>query len=115
MLNVGLLSLKISWTPIILVYYSIYKVKHIILLVLQGFDVAEGGGILLISSVIKEELGIPCFALMGANLANEVAAENYCEATIGKRFLFFYYQHHLYSRIFLPILNWATELMNGEN
>ena len=50
---------------------------------IKGFDVAEGGGILLISTVIREELGIPCAALMGANIANEVAQENYCEATIG--------------------------------
>lgn len=47
---------------------------------------AEGGGILLISTVIRNELGIPCAALMGANIANEVAMENYCEATIGKVF-----------------------------
>ncbi|KAL5010328.1 hypothetical protein ScPMuIL_012633 [Solemya velum] len=59
------------------------KPNTIAVSLIKGFDVAEGGGILLISSVIKQELGIPCFALMGANLANEVAAENYCEATIG--------------------------------
>ncbi|XP_052092096.1 glycerol-3-phosphate dehydrogenase [NAD(+)], cytoplasmic-like isoform X1 [Mytilus californianus] len=50
---------------------------------IKGFDVAEGGGILLISSVIRDQLGVPCAALMGANIANEVAMENYCEATIG--------------------------------
>lgn len=51
---------------------------------LQGFEVAEGGGIHLISEVIRGELNIPCAVLMGANIANEVAHENYCEATIGK-------------------------------
>ena len=51
--------------------------------IFQGFDVADGGGILLISDVIREMLKIPCAALMGANIANEVAKENYCEATIG--------------------------------
>ena len=45
---------------------------------------AEGGGILLISDVIRNLLGIPCAILMGANIANEVALENYCEATVGK-------------------------------
>lgn len=43
----------------------------------------EGGGLLLISDVITSCLSIPCYVLMGANLAPEVAAENYCEATIG--------------------------------
>lgn len=50
---------------------------------IKGFDVKEGGGILLISSVIREMLNIPCAVLMGANIANEVAKENFCEATIG--------------------------------
>lgn len=54
-----------------------------LILIFQGFDVADGGGILLISDVIREMLKIPCAALMGANIANEVAKENYCEATIG--------------------------------
>lgn len=53
-------------------------------MLLQGFDVAEGGGILLISDVIREMLKIPCTILMGANIANEVAKEDYCEATIGQ-------------------------------
>ncbi|RUS74448.1 hypothetical protein EGW08_017786 [Elysia chlorotica] len=52
---------------------------------IKGFEVAEGGGILLISDVIRQILDIPCAALMGANIANEVAQENYCEATIGCR------------------------------
>nr|KAG5696581.1 hypothetical protein BaRGS_030449 [Batillaria attramentaria] len=50
---------------------------------IKGFDIAEGGGILLISQVIRSTLEIPCAILMGANIANEVALENYCEATIG--------------------------------
>ncbi|XP_076437484.1 glycerol-3-phosphate dehydrogenase [NAD(+)], cytoplasmic-like [Babylonia areolata] len=50
---------------------------------IKGFEVAEGGGILLISQVIRDMLDIPCAILMGANIANEVALENYCEATVG--------------------------------
>lgn len=50
---------------------------------IKGFDVAEGGGIELISHIITRHLQIPCYVLMGANLANEVADENFCETTIG--------------------------------
>lgn len=50
---------------------------------IKGFDIKDGGGILLISSMVKEMLKIPCAVLMGANIANEVASEQYCEATIG--------------------------------
>lgn len=52
---------------------------------IKGFDVAEGGGIELISHIITRHLKIPCSVLMGANLANEVACENFCETTIGCR------------------------------
>ncbi|XP_065837726.1 glycerol-3-phosphate dehydrogenase [NAD(+)], cytoplasmic-like isoform X2 [Oscarella lobularis] len=50
---------------------------------IKGVD-SKGTGLVLTSSVIEEALGISeCCVLMGANLANEVAAENFCEATIG--------------------------------
>lgn len=50
---------------------------------IKGFKDAEGGGIELISHVISKNLNIPCYVLMGANLANEVADEKFCETTIG--------------------------------
>lgn len=50
--------------------------------VLQGVD--EGpDGLKLISDVIQEKLGITMSVLMGANIANEVADEKFCETTIG--------------------------------
>lgn len=49
---------------------------------LQGVD--EGpDGLKLISDVIQEKLGITMSVLMGANIANEVADEKFCETTIG--------------------------------
>lgn len=50
---------------------------------IKGFDVAEGGGIDLISHIISRNLKIPCSVLMGANLAGEVADGKFCETTIG--------------------------------
>lgn len=41
-------------------------------------------GLKLISEVIGERLGIPMSVLMGANIANEVAEEKFCETTIGE-------------------------------
>lgn len=39
----------------------------------------------MISNMIEDILGIDCAVLMGANLAPEVADEQFCEATIGKQ------------------------------
>ncbi|XP_023333753.1 glycerol-3-phosphate dehydrogenase [NAD(+)], cytoplasmic isoform X2 [Eurytemora carolleeae] len=49
----------------------------------KGFATPPGGGVKLISEVIQSELNLPISVLMGANLANEVADEKFCETTIG--------------------------------
>jgi len=50
---------------------------------IKGFQILPGGGVELISKLITDTAGIPCGVLMGANLANEVAEEKFCETTIG--------------------------------
>ncbi|KAJ3187650.1 hypothetical protein HDU85_006041 [Gaertneriomyces sp. JEL0708] len=48
----------------------------------KGLDV-ENGHLHLMSRLIAEKLKIDCCAMMGANIANEVAREAFCESTIG--------------------------------
>ncbi|KAK1173463.1 glycerol-3-phosphate dehydrogenase 1-like protein [Acipenser oxyrinchus oxyrinchus] len=51
---------------------------------IKGID--EGPkGLKLISDIIREKMGIDVSVLMGANIANEVAAEKFCETTIGSK------------------------------
>lgn len=52
---------------------------------IKGFGELPNGGIELISDVIRQNLGIEMTVLMGANLANEVAEEQFCETTIGSK------------------------------
>jgi glycerol-3-phosphate dehydrogenase (NAD+) len=52
---------------------------------IKGLSTAQSDGIKLVSSEIKEILNIEVAVLMGANLAPEVANDNFCEATIGIR------------------------------
>lgn len=59
------------------------KPSAIGLSLIKGFDLKEGGGIELLSNTIREMLSIEVSVLMGANLAGEVAAEKFCETTIG--------------------------------
>lgn len=51
----------------------------------KGLYVNPEGQVDLISNMVKNLLKIDCCVVMGANLANEVANENFCEATIGIR------------------------------
>ncbi|KAK2585286.1 hypothetical protein KPH14_009973 [Odynerus spinipes] len=50
---------------------------------IKGFDQGDGTNVELISKIIEKNLRIQCHVLMGANLANEVAEEKFCETTIG--------------------------------
>lgn len=51
----------------------------------KGFYVNAEGNVDLISNMVKNLLKIDCCVVMGANIANEVAAEQFCEATVGSR------------------------------
>lgn len=50
---------------------------------IKGLSPQRKGGIMLISEEIKKYLNIEVSVLMGANLAKEVANNDFCEATIG--------------------------------
>ncbi|KAL1564255.1 glycerol-3-phosphate dehydrogenase (NAD(+)) [Salvia divinorum] len=51
---------------------------------IKGMEVKRDGPC-MISSIISEHLGINCCVLMGANIANEIALEQFSEATVGYR------------------------------
>ncbi|KAH3703823.1 glycerol-3-phosphate dehydrogenase [NAD(+)], cytoplasmic-like [Dreissena polymorpha] len=50
---------------------------------IKGFDKDAEGNILMISKLIEDWLKIDCCVLSGANLAQEVAEEQFCESTLG--------------------------------
>ena len=58
-------------------------VSLLIVIYSQGMDHTKDG-LQLISDVIRSSLKIDMSVLMGANIASEVAAEKFCETTIGK-------------------------------
>lgn len=49
---------------------------------IKGIDF-DANGVVLISNIIRQALDIDCSVLMGANVANEVAAGDFCESTLG--------------------------------
>merc|ERR1719453_1425850 len=49
---------------------------------IKGIDF-DDSGIVLISDIIRQELNTDCSVLMGANVANDMAADQFCETTIG--------------------------------
>lgn len=53
---------------------------------IKGIDVGPEG-LKLISDIIREKMEIDVSVLMGANIANEVAAEKFCETTIGSKIM----------------------------
>jgi glycerol-3-phosphate dehydrogenase (NAD+) len=49
---------------------------------IKGIDF-DDKGIVLISDIIRTELSADCSVLMGANVANDMASDQFCETTIG--------------------------------
>merc|ERR1711988_441811 len=49
---------------------------------IKGIDF-DDKGIVLISDIIRTELNADCSVLMGANVANDMASDQFCETTIG--------------------------------
>jgi len=58
------------------------KANSIGISLIKGLNQSTNG-VEIMSNVISKSLGINCGALMGANIAHEVAAEKFCESTIG--------------------------------
>jgi len=49
---------------------------------IKGIDF-DDSGIVLISDILRKELSADCSVLMGANVANDMASDAFCETTIG--------------------------------
>ncbi|MEE6466143.1 hypothetical protein FKM82_006853 [Ascaphus truei] len=74
---------------------------------IKGID--EGPeGLKLISDIIREKMGIDISVLMGANIANEVAAEKFCETTIGSKIQ----EHGLVFKELLQTPNFRITVVN---
>lgn len=71
---------------------------------IKGVD-ASSKGISLISDFISSMLSIDVSVMMGANIANEVAKEEFCESTIG-------YRNHENGSIFKTLLETKYFLLN---
>lgn len=69
---------------IIHIHYKYHTFIKLVKFYVKGFYVNELGQVNLISNMIKDLLNIECCVVMGANIASDVASENFCEATIGK-------------------------------
>ncbi|KAJ1656100.1 glycerol-3-phosphate dehydrogenase [Dispira simplex] len=64
----------------------------------KGLDMDGGSGLNLISKIIADKLGVDVSVLSGANIANEVGQEKFCETTIG-------YRIHRNGQLFYELFN----------
>lgn len=62
---------------------SIKKDSYVITLAKGVYYDAQNKDLLLLSQLTEKITGAKCYSMMGANIANEVAAGNLCETTIG--------------------------------
>lgn len=79
------------------------KKGAIALSLVKGLNTPEPGKIGLISDIIKENLSCDVGVLMGANIANEVAAGSFCETTIGERLFCCHFEPLEYSELVIKV------------
>ncbi|XP_055482695.1 glycerol-3-phosphate dehydrogenase 1-like protein [Psammomys obesus] len=71
--------------------------------------ITEGpGGLMFISDIIPEKIGMDISVLMGANTASEMAAGKFCETTIGSRVI----ENGLLFKDLLQTLNFRITVVN---